>query len=276
MNRRHFIKIIGATGATTMFMNSSACRTQTAPKSDKANLAGTIAAMPKAEIHVHLEGALSPNTVWEMATRNKVRLPAKTLEDWRRYYAFRDFPHFIKVYTEASACIQRREDYVQMVEQFCAYQASQHIRYSEVFLSTCLHLKKLPQAALWDALGEGKKIGEAKHGVRLQFIPDISRELPALQTKVLDFALAGKERGLAIGIGLGGLEAEFPPRLFRATFIEARRQGLHVVAHAGEAAGPESIRAALGELGAERIGHGIRCLEDPSLVRDLRKSSDPD
>jgi adenosine deaminase len=109
----------------------------------------------------------------------------------------------------------------------------------------------------------------------VKFIPDISRELPDTQTQVLEFALKGKERGLFIGLGLGGIEAGNPPEGFIDTYKEAKRQGLRVVVHAGEADGPQSIRGAIDSLGAERIGHGIRCLEDSELLAELRRKQIP-
>jgi len=105
--------------------------------------------------------------------------------------------------------------------------------------------------------------------VAVRFIADISRESPETQHAVLDVAIRGRERGLILGVGLGGLEAEFPPELFARTYALARAAGLRVVAHAGEAAGADSVRRTIELLGAERIGHGLRTLEDPGLTAEL-------
>jgi adenosine deaminase len=128
---------------------------------------------------------------------------------------------------------------------------------------------------LLDALAAGSAAGEARFGSRVRFIADIARHLPHTQARVLEFALRGRERGLFLGLGLGGKEVGHPPEDFADTYAEARRQGLRVVAHAGETAGPASVRGAIESLKAERIGHGAGALEDPALVEYLRVSQTP-
>ena len=232
-------------------------------------------AMPKAEIHVHIEGATSPDTFYRIAQRNQVKLPAQTLEEWRTFFAFQNFPHFIRVYQTAVGCLQDPDDYALLIENFYQRQAEQNILYTEAFLSASFLTQKFGDEAILDAIARGVAAGETKYGVRVRLIPDIAREDPASQTRVLQLALKGRERGLFVGLGIGGMEAGYPPQLFAATFSQARRQGLRVVAHAGEAAGPDSIWGAINSLHAERIGHGIRCLEDPGLVGYLRRTQLP-
>jgi adenosine deaminase len=240
-----------------------------------AELQHRLEAMPKVEIHVHLEGATDAETIYEMAERNRILLPACSLAEWKSFYEFTCFDHFIEVYTEATRCMQTPEDFALMMERFLENQAKQHIRYSEAFVSVSHHLGRLSDDELLAALASGASTGETRYGSRVRLIADISRHLPDSQARVLEFALRGKERGLIIGLGLGGKEVGHPPEDFTETFEEARRQGLHVVAHAGETAGPESVRGAIQALKAERIGHGIRCLEDPALVDDLRARRTP-
>jgi adenosine deaminase len=194
-------------------------------------------AMPKAEIHVHLEGATAPDASYAIARRNKVDLPVASLDEWRRYFDFRDFPHFIDVYRNTTDTIRTTDDLALMVAQFYVDQARQNVRYSECFISMSLHLRRLSAAEILDALAQGIERGQTVSSARVAFIADISREDPHTQGAVLDLALWGQRRGLIIGIGLGGLEKEFPPHLFRDTYARARDAGLHVVAHAGEAAG---------------------------------------
>lgn len=234
-----------------------------------------IRAMPKAEIHVHLEGAQSPETIWKLAQRNGVALPAKSLDEWMTFYEFRDFNHFIEVYLAASRCIKTPEDFAEMTEDFHRYQASQNILYTEAFLSASVFVDSMPWDELFDAFRLGLEAGRKKHGVEVRFIPDIARNFPESKQRVLDFTIAGFEKGLFLGLGLGGIERNFPPEMFADEFAEARRAGMHVVAHAGEGAGAASVRGAIETLGAERIGHGIRCLEDPSLVALLRERQVP-
>jgi adenosine deaminase len=240
-----------------------------------ASLIERIETMPKIELHIHLEGAIDAETIHTMAKRNRISLPVASLEDWKTFYQFRNFDHFIEVYTIASQCMRLPDDFAFMTERFLAHQAKQNILYSEAFLSASHQLDKLPDDELIDALAAGAAAGEAKYGSRVRFIPDIARHLPGTQTRVLEFALQGQSAGLFLGLGLGGKEVGYPPEGFEDTFTEARRQGLHVVAHAGETAGAHSVRGAVESLKAERIGHGVRSLEDPALVEDLRVSKIP-
>lgn len=231
--------------------------------------------LPKVELHVHLEGATDAETVWEMARRNRVDLPASSLEEWQQHYAFRDFNHFIDIYGLCASTMQTPADWQFMVERFLQRQAAQNVVYSEVFLSGSYVVDRLPADEWIDAISAGARQGEQLTGSRARFIIDISRHLPETQDSVLQYALAAAESNDFIGIGLGGIEDGFPARLFIDTFAEARRQGLHVVAHAGETTGPESVRDTIQLLQAERIGHGIRCLDDADLVEHLRKMQTP-
>jgi len=166
-------------------------------------------------------------------------------------------------------------DFYEMTVAFHEYQASQNIVYTEAFLSASLFVDSIVWDALFEAFAEGCAVGRERHGVEVRFIPDIARNFPQSKRRVLEFTLAGQKAGVFIGLGLGGLEAGYPPELFIDEFAEARANGLHVVAHAGEGAGPESIWGAVESLKAERIGHGIRCLEDPSLVAMLKERQIP-
>lgn len=239
------------------------------------SLLSRLRTMPKAEIHVHLEGATDAATIWELARRNHVSLPARSTEEWQALYEFRDFDHFIDIYLLATQCMQAPEDFAFMVERFIQKQAEHNVRYCEVFLSASQIVGKFPADEFFAALSESAREGEARHGVRVRFIPDISRHEPETARGVLDFTLAGKEKGIFIGLGLGGKEIGYPPEMYAAIFAEASRQGLHVVAHASETEDPASVRGAIESLHAERIGHGVRAVEDPRLVEYLAKTQIP-
>jgi adenosine deaminase len=238
-------------------------------------LLSRIQAMPKAEIHVHLEGATTAETIYELAQRNQVKLPVSSAAEWQAFYQFRNFNHFVEVYIQALQCMRSPEDYALMVERFIQQQAQQNIRYSEVYISDAPHIRQIPDDELVDAIATAAEAGAAKYHSQVKFIADISREHPDTQTRILEFALAGKKRGIFIGISIGGIEVGFPPELFIETYVEARKQGLRVVAHAGEADGATSIWGAIDHLQVERIGHGIRCLDDPDLVEVLRQRQIP-
>jgi adenosine deaminase len=231
--------------------------------------------MPKVELHVHLEGAQHPDTIWAMAKRNGVELPVNSPEAWRAFYQFRDFAHFIEVYIAASRAMRTPQDFYDMTVAFHTTQAEQRVLYTEAFLSASLLVEKLPWDELFAALEEGRRDGQRATGVEVRFIPDIARNYPQSTHRVVDFTLAGFERGLFLGLGLGGLEVGNPPEPFADAFRVAREAGMRLVAHAGEAVGAESVRGAVEALGAERIGHGIRCMEDPALVEELVASQLP-
>lgn len=235
-----------------------------------SGLEAKIRAMPKVEIHVHLEGAQLPETIWKLAQKNGVALPAASLEEWRKFYEFENFNHFIEVYIACSRCMVTPQDFADMTEDFHRYQASQNIVYTEAFLSASLLVDKLPRRELFEALRRGCEIGREKYGVEVRFIPDIARNFPQSQQAVLEFTIAGFNEGLFLGMGLGGIEQGYPPEMFTDVFAKARAAGMRVIAHAGEAAGAASVKGAVESLHAERIGHGIRCLEDPETVALLR------
>jgi adenosine deaminase len=246
-----------------------------APYPLENELAHRLNAMPKIELHVHLEGAVEAATVWEMAQRNGLPLPAASLAEWRTFFEFRDFSHFLEVYTASVHCMQTPQNFAMMTERFLEKQAAMNVRYTEAFLSASFFVCSLPLDELIDALQVGADAGEAKYGSRVRFIPDISRHEPESARPVLDFVLKGWQRGLFLGLGLGGPEQGYPPGLYEEVYAEARRQGLHVVAHAGETAGPESIWGALQELQVERIGHGVKAVDDPVLMDTLRDNCIP-
>ncbi|MBD3887457.1 adenosine deaminase [Phormidium tenue FACHB-886] len=238
-------------------------------------LAARLRAMPKVEIHVHVEGATDAETFYQIAQQNHVDLPTSSLDEWKSFFEFRNFPHFIQVYAAAVQCLQTPEDYALMIERFYKRQAEENIRYTEAFLSASFLTQKFQDDEILDAIAAGQAVGEAKYSCQINLIPDIARELPNSQDRVLEFVAKGKERGLFVGLGVGGLEVGYPPELFAQTYAAAHRQGLKLVAHAGEAVGVESIWGAMNSLKVERIGHGIRCLDDPELVEVLRQCQIP-
>jgi adenosine deaminase len=233
--------------------------------------------LPKVELHVHLEGAMRPAVLLELARRNGIELPAHDEAGLKRWFRFTDFEHFVQVYLACSRALKKPEDFQLLALDFITEQAYQNVVYTEAHFTISTHLANGVNgdevlAALTEAIAEG----ERRHGVTLRLIPDIVRNVgvePADQT--LDWALAGWRRGVVAALGLSGSERLYPNEPFREHFATAKREGLHRVAHAGEHAGPESIRSALQVCGAERIGHGVRAIEDPTLIEELRESQVP-
>ncbi|HTG32284.1 MAG TPA: adenosine deaminase [Thermoanaerobaculia bacterium] len=233
--------------------------------------------LPKVELHVHLEGSMRPAVLLELARRNGIELPAQDEAGLKRWFRFTDFEHFVQVYLACSRALRSPEDFQLLALDFLTEQAYQNVVYTEVHFTISTHLANGVNgdevlAALAEAIAEG----ERRHGVTLRLIPDIVRNVgvePADRT--LEWALAGWKRGVVAALGLSGSERLYPNEPFREHFAAAKREGLRRVAHAGEHAGPESIRSVLDVCSAERIGHGVRAIEDPSLVEELRAAQIP-
>jgi aminodeoxyfutalosine deaminase len=233
--------------------------------------------LPKVELHVHLEGAMRPAVLLELARRNGIELPAQDETGLKRWFRFTDFDHFVQVYLACSRALRRPEDFQLLALDLLAEQAYQNVLYTEAHFTISTHLTNGANggevlAALAEAIAEG----ERRYGVTLRLIPDIVRNVGvAPADRTLAWALAGRRRGVVAALGLSGSESRFPNEPFRDHFATAEREGLHRVAHAGEHAGPESIRSVLAVCRAERIGHGVRAVEDPSLVAELRERQIP-
>jgi adenosine deaminase len=233
--------------------------------------------MPKAELHVHLEGAIRPETLLQLARRHQVPLPANSVAGLREWYVFTDFAHFVQIYIKISECIRTPDDIELIAREFLAGQAAQNIRYSEVTYTAYTHYaqKGLSFADQLAALNRARDWATSNLGVTMGIVIDIAREMPGSDSPlVADWAISAMGEGV-IALGLGGSEVGHPPEKHRAAFERARAAGLPSVPHAGETAGPSSIWGALRSLSAVRIGHGVRCLEDPALVAELRDRQIP-
>jgi adenosine deaminase len=232
--------------------------------------------IPKVELHVHLEGSIRPATLLQLAQRNGVRLPAQDEEGLRDFYRFRDFAHFIEVYVAITGCLRTPDDYRLIAYEFGSDCARQHIRYAEVTFTITTNIKYngLRWQVILEGLNAGRAQARAEFGVDWGWVFDISRDDPGTQDRVIEIALAARDEGV-VALGLGGSEAEFPSELFERTFARARQASLPRVPHAGEHAGPEDVWEALRLLYADRLGHGVRCVEDAALVEYLRERQVP-
>ena len=232
-------------------------------------------AAPKAELHIHLEGSIRPATLLTLAARNHVPLPATTEAGLRDWFAYRDFDHFIEMYVTCTKCLRTAEDYELVVYECGAEMARQNIRYAEVTFSPSTNwVFGVPQAVWWPGLTQGRARVRADFGVEINWVFNIVRSWTD-ETRTgptADYTTSVAIEGMGDGVvalGLGGSEVGRPPEPFAPWFDRARAAGLHSDPHAGEMAGPESIWGALRALGAERIGHGVRAIEDAALVASL-------
>jgi aminodeoxyfutalosine deaminase len=225
---------------------------------------------PKIELHVHLEGTIRPETLLEIARRNDYALPADSVEGLRELYEFRDFEHFIEVWVLTTNALRTRDDFRQVVVDYAAEAASHGAVYLEGIFSPS---ERVRRGVAWDDIFAGYCDGaeEARelHGVEIRLTPDIVRGFPLDEAEpVVRYSAAYADRGV-VGVGLGGLEAQYPPEPYAPVFELAKAEGLGSVPHAGEVAGPASVRGALDALGADRIRHGFRAIEDEELVVEL-------
>jgi len=225
---------------------------------------------PKIELHVHLEATVRPARLLEIARRNDVRLPAKTEAGLARFCRFKDFDHFIRVWIKTSKALRHERDFHQIVVDYAADLAAQSCFYAEALFSPS---EPMVRGTPWQESFEGYCSGadEARevHGVDIRFTPDITRDFPVeIAEHLVGWAVRYRERGV-VGVSLGGSEHRYPPELFARPFALAREGGLKAAPHAGEVAGPASVRAALDVLHADRLRHGVRAVEDPALLAEI-------
>jgi aminodeoxyfutalosine deaminase len=235
-----------------------------------------IRAMPKVELHVHLEGCIRPSTLLILAERNGVALPSHDVEGLRAFYRFADFARFIQVYMTVSGCLRTVADFSLIAHEFGADLARQNICYAEVTFTPYTNVANtgLPFSEILTGLNDGRARALADFGVEFCWILDIVRDYPDTRHQVAEWAASAVDEGV-VGFGLGGTEKGYPPEWFADAFATARESGLHSVPHAGEVVGPQSVWGAIRALGAERIGHGVRSVEDPTLIAYLHEHQIP-
>ncbi len=239
-------------------------------------------AAPKAELHLHLEGSILPATLLTLAERNGVPLPADTETDLREWFTFRDFRHFVEIYVAISNCLRTAEDYELIAYECGAELARQNVRYAEVTFTPATHALRfgIPHDVYFGGITRGRERARADYGVELAWVFDMVHFAndEELNRKSGDYTASVAIEGMADGvvaIGLGGPEIGHSFERIAPYFERALSAGLHSAPHAGETRGPESIWGALQYLGAERIGHGVRAIEDRELVAYLAERRIP-
>ena len=231
-----------------------------------------LARLPKAELHIHLEGSIRIDTIRELADRQGRAVPAALGEDG---WSFAHFDHFIEQYGAACDLLATPEDFHRIAREFCADLADNGVRYAEAVFSPAQHAGRLGD---WygpiEAVLDGFAAGERDHGVICRLEPDVIRDLGMDAAEgTLEVALRYAGRGV-VALNCAGSERN-PPAPYADVFRRAREAGLHSVPHAGEWSGPESVWSTLAHLLPERIGHGVRSVEDPRLVARLAELQIP-
>jgi aminodeoxyfutalosine deaminase len=245
----------------------------------KSSLSSFITRLPKVELHLHLEGAVRPETLLELS-QNKSGLRQK-VDEWiaarcAQHFRYGSFGEFLTAFKIVTLLMETPQDYALATTRLLEWLAEQNVPYAEIIFAAGVVLwKKQPVDAVFEAVAAAAEEAEVRTGVRVKWIFDAIRHFGTDHAReVLRWAARYHSRGV-VGFGIGGDEAGGPARLFPDIFQEARDLGLHGVAHAGEACGPESIRDAVELLGAERIGHGLTAIRDANVMALLRERRIP-
>jgi adenosine deaminase len=225
--------------------------------------------LPKAELHLHIEGTLEPELAFELAARNGVTLPYADTDELREAYRFEDLQSFLNLYYELMAVLRTERDFEDLAGEYLARAAAQGVRHAEIFFDPQAHTKRGLELGtvvegLWRALGSS----ESAHGVSTRLIMCFLRDESA-ESALETLRAAEPYLDRITGVGLDSAEIGHPPVKFREVYEAAAALGLRRVAHAGEEGPPEYITQALDVLGVERVDHGLRCMEDPGLVERL-------
>jgi adenosine deaminase len=225
--------------------------------------------LPKAELHLHIEGTLEPELAFELAGRNGVPLPYADTDELRKAYQFSDLQSFLNLYYELMAVLRTERDFEDLANAYLARAAAQGVRHAEIFFDPQAHIARgVGMGAVVEGLGRALDRSEAAHGVSTQLIMCFLRDESA-ESAMETLEAAKPYLGRIVGVGLDSAEVGHPPAKFREVYEAAAALGLRRVAHAGEEGPPAYIVEALDVLGVERIDHGLRCMEDPGLVERL-------
>ena len=235
------------------------------------DIEGLIRALPKAEQHVHIVGSIRPETLLWLVEEGGMKRPFETAEDARRFYQYRDFPHFISTYSALIDCITEEGQFERIAYEMLERDSHCNVRYVEASFSAPDHvLKGLDYGRMLDAINSGVQRARHDFGILCNLRIDLVRNYgPEVGMDVLDW-IEGKGDNI-VSVDIGGSEEAFPPKPYAPVFRRAREIGLHLVAHAGEAAGAESVWEAVRDLGVERIGHGLAARTDTRLMDRLKE-----
>ncbi|MFF2040459.1 adenosine deaminase [Kitasatospora sp. NPDC058170] len=231
--------------------------------------------LPKAELHLHIEGTLEPELAFALAARNGITLPYADTEELRRAYSFSDLQSFLDLYYALMAVLRTEEDFADLADAYLARAAEQGVRHAEIFFDPQAHTARgVPLGTVVDGLTRALARSEERYGISTQLIMCFLRDESA-ESALETFEAARPYFDRIAGIGLDSAEVGNPPAKFREVYRRAAAAGLRRVAHAGEEGPAAYITEALDVLGVERIDHGLRCLEDEQLVARLVREQIP-
>ncbi|MFM2067445.1 MAG: hypothetical protein RLZZ584_2354 [Pseudomonadota bacterium] len=241
----------------------------------RERLPALLAAIPKAELHIHIEGSLEPELIFALAQRNGVALPYASVEALRAAYAFTDLQSFLDTYYAGASVLLKEQDFYDMAWAYLERAKADNVVHAELFFDPQTHTERgVPFESVITGLKRACDDAQTQLGVSASLILCFLRHLSEADAfATLEQALPWRE--LFIGVGLDSSEVGHPPSKFERVFARCRELGLHVVAHAGEEGPPDYIEQALDLLKVERIDHGVRCVEDAMLVQRLAVSRMP-
>ena len=241
----------------------------------REELPGILCQMPKAELHIHIEGSLEPELIFELATRNRIQIPYPTISELRAAYAFTDLQSFLDIYYAAAGVLQKEDDFFDMTWAYLKRAKAENVVHSEIFFDPQTHTARgIPFETIINGLDRAIRCGREEMGSNASLILCFLRHLSEEDAfAALEDALPFRDR--FIGVGLDSGERGNPPEKFARVFARCRELGLRLVAHAGEEGSAEYISHALDLLKAERIDHGVHCLDDPRLVKRLAQQRIP-
>jgi adenine deaminase len=239
---------------------------------DRASL---IAKLPKAELHLHIEGSFEPELMMAIAERNKITVPFKTLEEARAAYAFSNLQEFLDIYYQGMAVLLHEQDFYDLTWAYLQRVAADNVRHVEIFFDPQAHTERgVAFATVADGILRALNDGEEKLGITSRLIMSFLRHLSEADGfALLDESTPYHDR--FIGVGLDSSEVGHPPSKFARLFAKCRELGFKLCLHAGEEGPPEYVREALIDIGADRIDHGNRSMEDAGLVQVLLDSQTP-
>ncbi|OHV98642.1 adenine deaminase [Janthinobacterium lividum] len=230
-------------------------------------LRAIVRGMPKAELHIHIEGSLEPELIFALAARNGVPLGYESVEHLRSAYAFTDLQSFLDIYYAGASVLLKEQDFYDMTQAYLRRAEADNVLHTEIFFDPQTHTARgVPIADVINGIHRACQDSPVSAALILCFLRHLSEE-EAFET--LEDALPHRDK--FIGIGLDSSEVGNPPEKFSRVFARCRELGLHLVAHAGEEGPPAYIRTALDDLQVERIDHGVRCLEDAELTARLAR-----
>ncbi len=231
--------------------------------------------LPKAELHVHIEGTFEPDLIFALAERNRIALPYPSVEALRAAYEFADLQSFLRLYYAAMNVLRIEADFAELTNEYLARAHSQGLVHAEIFFDPQAHTARgVPFRTVIDGLWSAVRNSEAHYGVSTKLIMCFLRDA-SLESALATLAEALPFGERIVAVGLDSAEVGHPPGKFREVFARARAAGWRTVAHAGEEGPPAYVWEALDVLGASRIDHGVRSLEDPELVARLRDEQIP-